>query len=133
MIRILTAEEFLTLVLAKLSLKARDITLLDAELDRRFEAAYEMLLENESNLGVVSNFTFFRDPLHGNTAKLRDALLLLCERRLLRPAAQPRAVKVEISEDRARALLQNAPLPDDFLGRLVEGSFGDVAAAAEIT
>lgn len=130
--KILTAEEFVTLVLAKLSLSLTrpDIILMDADLDRRFEEAYETLLENEKTFGVRSNFTFYRDPLHGNTAKLRDALLSLRERRLVGPTDEPRAVKVEIPAERAKALLRDAPIPDKFLGRLVQGSFGDLTAAS---
>lgn len=127
---ILTAEQFLTLVLAKLSLTAPGVTLMDVELDRRFEEAYETLLESEKALGVTSNFTFYRDPLHGNTAKLRDALLSLRERRIFTPADQPRGVKLEMPADRAQALLRGTPIPTEFLGRIVDGSFGDLAAAS---
>lgn len=125
---ILTAEDFLTLVLAKLSLTAPGITLADVDLDRRFEEAYEALLAKENEFGVRSNFTFYRDPLHGNTAKLRDALVSLRARKLIKPADQTRAVQLEIPADKANALLQDAPLPNEFLGTLVRTTFGDLAA-----
>lgn len=127
--KILTAEEFLTLVLAKLSLAVPGIVLMDVDLDRRFEEAYETLLDHEKSFGVTSNFTFYRDPLHGNTAKLRDALLSLRERRLVKPADEPHAVKVQIPAERAKALLQDTPIPDEFLSVLVNASFGDLTAA----
>jgi hypothetical protein len=82
---ILTADQFLNSILATLKLCTRDDYVLEdnVSLDQRFERAYETLLQHEKDLGVTPNFTFFRDPLHGNSVKLRNALLAAKENGLL--------------------------------------------------
>lgn len=125
---ILTAEDFLSLVLAQLSLTAPGLTLTDADLDRCFEEAYIALLGKEDEFGIKSNFTFYRDPLHRNTAKLRDALVSLRARKVIKPAEQPRALKLEMSADKAQAVLKNAPIPNEFLSALVHQTFGSLTA-----
>lgn len=128
--RILTAEEFLTLVLAKIKLKAEgDVVLEISVIDRRFEDAYDMLSNQEKELGVTSNFTFRRDPLYGNTAKFRDALLSLRERRLIQPDPFKRAYRISLSAELAQAYLDRSVLTEGFLDELVDKTFPEVAAS----
>lgn len=127
MSKILTAEEFLTLVLAKIKLRADpSFTLETAMIDRRFEQAYEWLSSREKRLGVTSNFTFRRDPLYGKTAKFRDALLSLRERRLIQSDASKRVFRISMSEELAQAYLKHSVLPPRVLDELVAETFPEV-------
>lgn len=132
--RILTAEEFLTLVLAKIKLKApnHEVVLDTAVIDRRFEEAYDMLISREAALGVTSNFTFRRDPLYGNTAKFRDALLSLRERRLIQLDPLKRAYRISLSAELAQAYMDRSVLADNFLGDLVDMMFPEAAAPISV-
>lgn len=130
---IVTAEEFLSLILATLKLRAPGQDLQDSELDWRFERAYEVLSENEDNLGVTPNFTFYRHPLHGNSASLRDALVSACEKGLLRSQPGLDAIyHLNLTAQRARALLVQSSLSEEFLERVATKAFatptGDKAA-----
>lgn len=121
---IVTAEEFLSLILAILKLKAPDQDLQDSELDWRFERAYEVLSENEDALGVAPNFTFYRHPLHGNSVRLRDALLSACEKGLLKSQPGINAIyRLNLSAERARALLGESSLSKEFLERVTAKAF----------
>ncbi|PZQ78228.1 MAG: hypothetical protein DI563_00775 [Variovorax paradoxus] len=130
MSRILTAEEFLTLVLAKLKLMAnRDFVLETAVIDRRFEAAYEWLSNREAEFNIVSNFTFRRDPLYGVTATFRDALLSLRERRLIQPDPSKRAYRLSLSMQLAENYMKHSVLAPEALCELVHDTFPEVAEA----
>jgi hypothetical protein len=121
---IVTAEEFLSLILATLKLSAPEKDLQDSELDWRFERAYEILSENEDKLGVTPNFTFYRHPLHGNSVSLRDALVSLCEKGLLRSQPGRNAIyHLTLSAQRAHALLERSSLSKEFLERVTTKAF----------
>lgn len=120
---ILTAEEFLTLVLAKLRLSYTSTLLQDRDLDWRFERAYEVLCEKERELGVTTNFTFYRDPLHGNSIKFRNAMLTLRERQILGPSNRPGVYELKMTEDRAKTYLKQSVLAESFLEDLVNRDF----------
>lgn len=124
MSRILTAEEFVTLVLAKIKLKAAsDFMLESSTIDRRFEAAYDWLSRREPELAVTSNFTFRCDPLYGITAKFRDALLSLRERRLIQPDPSKRAYRISLSEELANDYMKHSVLAPEALDALVRETF----------
>jgi hypothetical protein len=130
--RILTAEEFLTLVLAKLRLKApNDVVLRMDSIDRKFEDAYDWLRSRESEFDVTTNFTFRRDPMYGNTAKFRDAWLAMRERGMIQPVPSKHAYRITLSEGLAQAYMQRGVLAEKFLDELVDQTFrADVAAPA---
>jgi hypothetical protein len=121
---IVTAEEFVSLILATLKLSVPDQKLQDSELDWRFELAYEVLSENEDKLGVTPNFTFYRHPLHGNSMSLRDALVSACEKGLLRSQPGRNAMyNLNLSSQLAHALLDQSSLSTEFLGRVATRAF----------
>lgn len=123
---ILTADQFLVSILATLKLCTGDDYVLedDVSLDQRFERAYETLLQHEKNLGVTPNFTFFRDPLHGNSVKLRNALLAAKENGLLLPNAERLfTYLLKMDNRRAEMYLRRSPLPAKFLKDVVEEHF----------
>lgn len=130
MSRILTAEEFVTLVLAKIKLKAPDFVLVTAVIDRRFEEAYDWLSGREAQLNVTSNFTFRCDPLYGVTATFRDALLSLRERRLIQPDSSRRAYRISLSEELAKDYMKHGVLAPEILDDLVNEIFPEILAAA---
>lgn len=132
MSRILTAEEFLTLVLAKLKLKAaKGVGLRMDSIDQKFEDAYDRLSSREAEFDITSNFTFRRDPMYGNTAKFRDAWLAVRERGLIQPDPSKHAYRITLSEDLARAYIQRGVLAEGFLDELVDQTFrAEIAAPA---
>jgi len=131
MSRILTAEEFLTLVLAKLKLKAAKVLLRVDLIDQKFEDAYDRLSSREAEFDITSNFTFRRDPMYGNTAKFRDAWLAVRERGLVQPDPSKHAYGITLSEDLAQAYINRGVLAEGFLDELVDQTFrAEIAATA---
>lgn len=123
---ILTADQFLISILATLKLCTRDDYVLedDVSLDQRFERAYETLLQHEKDLGVTPNFTFFRDPLHGNSVKLRNALLAAKENGLLLQNTERLfTYRLKMDNRRAEMYLSHSPLSRKFLKDVVEEHF----------
>jgi hypothetical protein len=123
---ILTADQFLNSILATLKLCTRDDYVLEdnVSLDQRFERAYETLLQHEKDLGVTPNFTFFRDPLHGNSVKLRNALLAAKENGLLfQNPERLFTYRLKIDNRRAEMYLSHSPLPREFLKDVVVEHF----------
>lgn len=125
MSRILTAEEFVLLVLAKLKLKANldDFVLDSGVIDQRFEAAYNWLNSRVDKLDVAPNFTFGRDPLYGVTSTFRDALLSLRERRMIQPVSTSRAYRISLSKQLADDLMKDGLLASADLDELVNDVF----------
>lgn len=122
--KILTADQFLTSILAMLKLSGKDSVQGGRSLDYRFEKAYETLLEHEEELKVTPNFTFFRDPLHGNSAKLRNALLVAKENGLLgQDTDQIYNYRLRMDKQRAGVLLTQSPLTKKFLTGLIRQHF----------
>lgn len=133
MSRILTAEEFVTLVLAKIKLMgAPEIVLETAAIDQRFEAAYNWLTGNEDRFEFTWNFTFRCDPLYGVTSTFRDALLSLRERRLIRPDPSRRTYDISLSEALAQDYMKDAAIPPEALEELVNEIFRITPAGAPI-
>lgn len=125
MTRIVTSDEFVALILATLKLRYPDIYLLDADLDRGLQDAYEDLSLEEDSLKVSSNFTFFPDPLHGNSTKLRRAILWARDRGFLEPKQDKRDTKyhVSMSNQLANYFLKSPAIGQDFLNGVVERRF----------
>jgi hypothetical protein len=126
---ILTAEEFLTLMLAKIRLKspsAQEPLLPLHLLDQKFETAYESLIADGGS-DVQPNFSFRRHHIYGNSVKFRDALLAVRERRLVRPDQSNNGFKVSLSKERARELIDHGVIDESFLDRLAEDFVQDAA------
>lgn len=125
MTRIVTSDEFVTLILATLALRDKEVQLRDTELDQSFQDAYEDLARRETDLGVSSNFTFFTDPLHGNSTKLRRAIVWARDRGFLKPEQGRRGLKylVKMSPDLAGRFLANTSITREFLQRVVAERF----------
>lgn len=122
--KILTADQFLTSILAMLRLHRDDYVVEDLSLDQRFERAYETLLEHGKDLEVTPNFTFFTDPLHGNSVKMRNALLAAKENGLLLPNPDRLfTYLLRMDEGRAKMYLSHSPLPEEFLKNVIEEHF----------
>ena len=125
--KILTADQYLTSILAMLRLSGNVDVPGGTRLDLRFEEAYETLLQHEKNLDVTPNFTFFRDPLHGNSARLRNALLAAKENGLLRQdTGRSFCYSIRMDEKRAQTLVKQSSLPSDFLSEIVQKHFAQL-------
>ena len=125
MTRTVTSDEFVTLILATLKLRHGDIDLLDADLDRGLQDAYEDLSLQENSLRISSNFTFFPDPLHGNSTKLRRAILWARDRGFLESKQDKRDTKyhVSMSDQLASRFLNGAAIGQGFLDCVVAHRF----------
>ena len=125
MTRIVTSDEFATLILAALKLRDSGAELRDGELDQSFQEAYEDLAQHERELEVSSNFTFYTDPLHGNSTKLRRAIVWARDRGFLETEHGRRGVKylVNMSSDQARRFMDASTIHPDFLNRIVATYF----------
>jgi hypothetical protein len=127
--RILTADQFVAALISALALQDRkEFVLTEAELDDRFQSAFEDLLAKEVELGVTPNFTFFVDPFHGDSVCLRDTLLAAKEKELI-ALNNPtfRTFNIKLSPERAEHYLRKIPLPKEFLTGLVEKHFAGIA------
>jgi len=125
MTRIVTSDEFVTLILATIKVRCGGVDLLDAELDRGLQDAYEDLSAQESSLHVISNFTFFPDPLHGNSTKLRRAIVWARDRGFLEAKQDKRDTKyqVSMSEHLAKHFLERSAIAQGFLDGVVGERF----------
>jgi hypothetical protein len=125
---ILTAEEFVTLVLAKLKLKTQDEFLLETDaIDQLFEAAYNWLTSHRQEIKVIANFTFHCDPLYGVTPAFRDALLSLRERRMLQPDSSKKAYRISLSKELAEEFMKDSVIASDDLDKLVRAIFPKIS------
>lgn len=130
---ILTADQLLIGILALLKVRGVTKVMEDGSLDQRFERVYELLVAREQELGVRPNFTFYRNPLHGNSARLRNALLGARENGLVTATLGPApAYELTMSDERANAYLKSSPLNRATLDELIRDNFklpSDVAVA----
>jgi hypothetical protein len=123
---VVTAEEFLSLILAVLRLRSPDQpeALSDIELDRRLERAYRRLSEAGETLGVQPNFTFYCDPMHGNSARARDAVLAALRKGMLQLERSGNLkYRLRLSQPQAQSLLARSSIEPDFLRSLVNEVF----------
>lgn len=122
---ILTADQFVAGIISVLALNDRKcFKLRDTELDQKFEHAFEMLVAREKDLDVTPNFTFFLDPIHGDSVSLRETLLAAKEKELIslnNPTFH--TFDIRIDDERARRYLTKVPLPTEFLEDVVNQCF----------
>ncbi len=125
MTRIVTSDEFVTLILATLAMRGKKVQLRDTELDQSFQDAYEDLARRETDLWVSSNFTFFTDPLHGNSTKRRRAIVWARDRGFLEPEQGRRGLKylVQMLPELADRFLAKSSIAPDFLRGVVAERF----------
>lgn len=123
--QILTADQFVAGLISVLALRERThFVLKDSELDEKFARAFEVLVSNEERLGVTPNFTFYIDPLHGDSVSLRETLLAAREKELIalnNPTFHTFDIKVNSA--RAQKYLADLPLPTEFLNDVVDCCF----------
>ncbi len=121
----LTSDQFVAGVIATLALQdRRHFVLAETELDECFQKAFEALLANEDELGVAPNFTFFVDPMHGDSVCLRDTLLAAKEKELIalnNPTFH--TFDIKLNTERAKQYLSRNPLPPAFFSDIVERYF----------
>lgn len=126
--KILTADQFVAGVIAVLALQDRKrFVLTDTELDDRFQRAYEDLRQHEVEYDVKTNFSFYVDPMHGDSVCLRDTLLAAKEKELIalnNPTFKTFDVKLDAR--RAERYLSRTPLPRDYLFAVVNKYFSDL-------
>lgn len=125
MTHIVTSDEFVTLILATLKLRYGLVDMLDTDLDRGLQDAYEDLSLQEEDLKISSNFTFFPDPMHGNSTKLRRAILWARDRGFLEAQQDKRDTRytVRMSDQLANHFLKGAVINRAFLEDLVTHRF----------
>lgn len=125
MTRIVTSDEFVTLILAALKLRYKNVALLDADLDNGLQEAYFDFSLAQHELHVTSNFTFFPDPLHGNSAKLRRAILWARDRGFLEAIQDRQDTKYQVtmSDQLARRFLAEPATGAEFLDRVATHCF----------
>ncbi|WP_331311707.1 hypothetical protein [Methylobacterium oryzae] len=125
---ILTADQFVAGVIAVLALQnRRHFELTQTDLDKKFEKAFEDLLENEKDLKIRTNFTFYSDQLHSDSVSFRDTLLAAREKGIIsmnNPTHQ--TFTINLDDARAAKYLKRIPLPSSFLSKLVERYFSEV-------
>ncbi|WVT73390.1 hypothetical protein QM996_18230 [Sinorhizobium chiapasense] len=126
--QLLTSDEFVAGIMATLALQNRKhFTLVDTELDLRFQDAFNDLIQHQDELGVTPNFTFAVDPLHGDSVCLRDTLLSAKEKELI-ALNNPtfRTFDIKLTDQRAARYLDRIPLKRGYLSKLVEEFFSDL-------
>jgi len=126
--QIVTAEDFVVGIFAILALRERkNFTLGETELDARFESAFEDLVQHENTLDVKPDFTFYVDPMHGDSEALRDTVLAARDRDVveLRNPTFKR-VTILLDDERANRYLAKSPVTREFLERLVDRHFNGI-------
>jgi hypothetical protein len=127
--KILTSDQFVAGIISILALEGRKhFVLTDTELDQRFEKAFEDLVAREEEFCVIPDFTFFVDPMHGDSVCLRDTLLAAKEKELI-ALNNPtfRTFDVKLDSKRAESYLSKIPLPRPFLEEIVARHFSKLS------
>lgn len=129
---ILTADQFVAGLISALALKnKKHFVLKDSELDLKFEHAFEDLVGQETNFGVTTNFTFYTDPLHGDSVALRETLLAAREKELIainNPTFHTFDIKLD--DSRAQHYLDKLPALKTFFYDMVDRYFSDVSSCS---
>lgn len=74
--KIVSAAEFVDGLMAALYLKGtNELSMDDPAVDRQFAAAYDDLLDNAEEYGLVPDFVIAADATYGDSPCLRDAIL----------------------------------------------------------
>lgn len=125
MAKLVTSDQFVAGIVAVLALRGRTkFCLTDTELDRKFQRAFEDLVEAESTHDLQPNFSFYVDPYHGDSVCLRETLTAAKEKELIafnNPTL--RTFDVKLSPERAEHYLKRSPMPRDFLNSIVDAHF----------
>ena len=125
---VLTADQFVSVIFSALALdNQRSFTITDTELDSRFQSAFKELLEFEKGNNIVSNFSFFVDPYHGDSTSFDNALYTVRDRKIVsfnNPSFQ--SVEIGVSDERAKSYIEKNPLPVDFVNEIVAKYFSDL-------
>jgi hypothetical protein len=127
MAKALTSDQFVAGIIAVLALQGKKrFVMTGTDIDAKFEAAFADLMQNQVSLGVSPKFSFYVDPMHGDSACLRDTLHAAKQKELIsfnNPTL--RTFDVKLSDDRAREYLDKSPLPSAFLNQVVITYFSD--------
>jgi hypothetical protein len=123
-VTILTSDEFLTLILARLRLAYPDHAWSVRTWDALFETLYEDLAAQADQWGMAPNFTFYRDPFHRDSLTFRDALMRArLHHRVTAPSVAGRC-QVTLTEAQAQAILARSVVPEVFLDHLMRTHVG---------
>ncbi|MBY5329231.1 hypothetical protein [Rhizobium leguminosarum] len=127
--QIVSAEQFIEGLIAALSLDGKKSIQLDnPKLDEQFSKAYNELLDNAENLGVVPDFVIAPDAYHGDSTCLRDAILAV---RDLKSVAlhNPKFVRlsIDVTSAAAEKTLDDSRIPGDALRKMAKKYLTDVA------
>lgn len=127
---VITSDQFVAGLMSALTLKNRKhFVLKDSELDEKFEHAFEDLVACEKDLDIVTNFTFYIDPLHGDSVALRETLLAAREKELIsinNPTFHTFDIKLD--DSRAQQYLDKLPCLKSFFFDVVDRYFADSLA-----
>jgi hypothetical protein len=110
-VAILTADDFLTGLFASLALQGRTrISIRSDDFDRAVSVAYTRLKERASQEGINVRFRVKPDPIHGDSATVRDSIARAAQRRLIslnNPEYQD--ITLELAKRQPELLLNNIP------------------------
>ena len=125
--KIVTADQFVAGIVAELALSGRrKFNVTGTELDAKFAKAFDSLLDNREKYSVNPNFAFYVDPIHGDSACLRDTLHAAKQKELIafnNPTL--RTFTINLTEERANSYIQKNPLPNEFLSEIVATCFSE--------
>lgn len=132
MTEVVTADQFVTGVLAELCLQGkREIKLADTWADGRFETAFELLLARAAEFDVEPDFSLLTNPFHGDSETLRETLYAIRERGVVainNPSLK--TVEIKLCSAEAEEHLNRSPLPRNFFSEVVRSYFeGDNRAS----
>lgn len=78
------------------------------------------------SLNIIPNFSFYIDPLHGDSVSLRETLLAAKEKELIalnNPTFH--TFDIKIGENRALRYLKSTPIPPEFFDSIVDECFAE--------
>ena len=128
--KIVSATEFVDGLMAALCLQGKTgLNLDDPEIDRQFARAYDELLDNAEELGLVPDFVISADPTYGDSTCLRDAILDIRDSRSV-ALNNPRFVRMTMKfggQNTAELVLDENTVPRSFLESLAREHLATIA------
>lgn len=127
--RIVSADQFVDGLIAALSLENKtEMDLDDPKVDQQFAKAYDDLLGQAENLGVVPDFTIAADPYFGDSTCLRDAIMAARDLRLV-ALNNPRFVRltIKVKGSAAEQVLEESGIPRVVLQGLAKKYLVEIA------
>jgi hypothetical protein len=119
--QIVSSAQFVDGLMAALFLQGkRTLNLDNPEIDRQFARAYDELLDNAEELGLVPDFVISADPTYGDSTCLRDAILDIRDSRSV-ALSNPRFVRMTMKfagQNTPDSVLDGNTVPRSFLERL---------------